>query len=1378
MTLRSAEVTPVQNLTIPNAYTQWLNRLKRFLAVYRKGLITGKELDKYQLYLLNTGQFNANFTLAELERLNYPRSPFAMMHAHTYLRATETWSMEIMRILYQEKYPQRLFPIWVDSILFWHELRRYCRVIDEKEIGNHIASLYQELNANGGYLNTNIWIKLNKTDNVDILTHKKRIEQEIRSNIFRLVIQAQNNGILLPLLNEVRAGNSVKAFPQSTELLDQLETLFPQVKRDALLQLPTLRAELNLPGNLENAEISWYGKVFSKAKLHRLLIPQVKNPQALKAWAIDNPQPFAEMLAIIQERLGEERPSVSAYVELLKQWIAENVNPVINTFDQKTIYFFPDNFKDMEALVLCDCATVPEDVNSLMGNIGYRIDPVRIQRVVLREFPGLFIDQATTLAFFQRFTTTTMLSKLPSEERNNLEAVFAATILQIQTTPNNNNILPISFLKELEQLKSLTSKLEPNFKIYASFILDYLNELIRLYPQKSAIRLVVDAEVKETLAQFLHACQRNDLAMAIRCSQTIAEILLLDLEYRPMQEKVSTIVSKNLLQNFPVQGVMTTPYAMRAFTRVLQLLDTQYVNRPCHIAVTNQSYFELLHNLERLNTRHIAASLVRHLTNIDPNADIIYIEIHPNNVVETKQFAHDVHGLLTCLKSTQWPLKPRTLVVDVTLNALNDSEITGFLNAARPLIESGYLNIILIQSGTKFLGRGLDVRSLGILTVINNGTHEWLAVNRQIVAFNQHEIVDESTIDFFSYFINQRSAAANYIQLINRNVHFVYTTILRLLNQLEVAQHSRLQITMSSDARACYVALNLTGLLPEVDDGFKSSVDKIEEFSADVLKYLIHPLCLLYRLPLTERVSIGFPLTSVNIVFDSLRFTIGLEDDEQLKQYAEILAYAAFVINRHHEPKLFFDLNADKQYELRHRYLKEKTQQYTAMTPGANRELSFEFEANGSENSYHNQTTQTTRQMKRRVRIKNGHVAVDREVSRDAYGHTEFRPYRVEIPLRGVGRVLLTDPRVSLSMRRMSVSCLTRIARAGQPIYHHVNSVFDNCDGVVSLASMEMLGSWNSALVYGPFTLNQQRKIYFYLYQMRIELFINDRKFSEDAIMIKQGHMRIPLSRMGIDDREFLIREGIYERDRSIFRFPNQVSRFDMLHIPDCYDPTRFSIEDDKLVIERDFIYCTYPGVTVYKRYMGREFTCFEIDMWGVKDPNLARFMRLMTAVYIKDKKQVGFLARDKNFTHFLFNLANQGDEGLFLEAVTYVLKKKHMLNNLLQRYQEETHVEDSQQYPFQTDKRFNWPSGNGGQSYTGDRQLIVEALALLKQLIIELAPLPVLPTCLPQSIAPGSAQTASQLGTFPVPRTSVPLQIGSISPAVHEPGQRPNMSS
>jgi hypothetical protein len=162
---------------------------------------------------------------------------------------------------------------------------------------------------------------------------------------------------------------------------------------------------------------------------------------------------------------------------------------------------------------------------------------------------------------------------------------------------------------------------------------------------------------------------------------------------QPLKTDFTAVVRGSYLKDCPnVQAVAVTPYAMRSFVRVLQVLDPQPNTQ---IAVTNQSYYELLENFERMNGRTCSVELIRQVGEVKEEADIIFLEMHPNNVVETRQYAHDALQLLSNL--AKWPQKQRTLVLDVTLNALDDEEVLSVLSQASRLVQVGDLNVILIQ---------------------------------------------------------------------------------------------------------------------------------------------------------------------------------------------------------------------------------------------------------------------------------------------------------------------------------------------------------------------------------------------------------------------------------------------------------------------------------------------------------------------------------------------------------------------------------------------------------------------------------------------------------------------------------------------------------
>ncbi len=186
---------------------------------------------------------------------------------------------------------------------------------------------------------------------------------------------------------------------------------------------------------------------------------------------------------------------------------------------------------------------------------------------------------------------------------------------------------------------------------------------------------------------------------------------------------------------------------------------------------------------------------------------------------------------------------------------------------------------------------------------------------------------------------------------------------------------------------------------------------------------------------------------------------------------------------------------------------------------------------------------------------------------------------------------------------------------------------------------------------------------------------------------------------MAVEDRAFLIREGYYTIDRSIpsITGPNRFN-FQMQFIPPKDKLTmQFSLKDNQLIIEHDLLCCAVPGVSIYYRVLGDQLTCYEIDYWNEKDPVVARFLRLITAAYVKDalsSSGISFKARNSQFTHFVFNLNYEVGNALLQEAINVIAFYKKSISKGLQSVKLDEH-----QYQFYTTNSFsssqiNWPSG------------------------------------------------------------------------------------
>lgn len=1264
------------------AYMLWFNRVKYVLKAYKRELIAESQAIYFQQFLLDMGQFNASFTSKELERLGYPKSPFAITEQHSYLRSVETWAMKILRSQYQQQPGNAdLYPIWLDSSLFWKELERYCEVIDgKKDIEAELATRLHNKQI--------IWIRLQKP------AEKGSAQNAVNCALCDMLCEKQS--IPEPMRNILKKAKRISQ--ADFAVLD--EFFKQQLEQMRKKEVAKVKQELTTP--LSN-QSQWFNRIFKWARKKDLLPEGIVCPEQLTQFAVNENGLFEQWLAKLRDSMviTDIQIDVGCYLRCVDEWRKDNLTP----WQGKFIYFICAQFQGMEALVFVKHNEAQQEFwfpKSIVNQLGYRISPFRAINKILELYPGLFFDSSTTENFWNTFISVTEVQSLTSIQELTIEEskTDAIEFTQLNLSDWQNN------------LKQQIPHLAKSFCLYGQFIQGFLDYYCtNQFP--NSVHMVADEEIAQALKAFLFAAQRDDLATAVRCAQSISEIFLLCLNWNPLEKLLPEIVRQQL-SGYPVQQVCMMPYAMRAFALVFQLLGKEDT---LNIVATNQSYFEWLHRLAELGKKpQIMKETVRHLNDITPSADIIFVEIHPNNAVENSQFAHDVRQLICTMSGSEWANKQRTLVVDVTLNALNEREVLDLLQEAQSLLQTGRLNLMLLQSLTKFAQIGLDKCSAGLLVVLNSGLN-WQSLNQAIKVFTRQEPANVLTMNFFSYFMTQTTLIKEYLALINQNVRFVYEQATQQFSRLETVPNQGLfQLTMSTDPRACYVAWSLKGAFSDSFHEFYFEPHTLEGFSQDVLDFLIIPICEALKLPLTQRWSIGFPLSSASAVLDTVRLTIGLESREQLQHYVDVIIYAAFVLNRQQNKTLFFVRNSDNQYDLRRRYLTEKAEQFKAMTPGLNCRYEINFES--SDPTYGSCTDPSTgyrRPLRRHVLLDNGRVTWWQEGFNSRTLLSFEQAQRICVHIQGSkGPVDLYDERVSWPDRRMAIACLTECFVDQQQKYQNVNLLWDTYRKIVSFESFEILGLWSDACHYGPFSvIGNQGKIYFSLEHRQITVKINDEIIPEDNLVVKKGGINIPFVRLPVDEREFLLREGAYSNKPFVAAFygftrPNYIQ-------PIPQDKIRLTYQDHQLIIERDFVCFQGQGVTVYKRFLGGDETCLEIDFWGEKDPELARFFRLLVAIEMKETHRKSCLARDRRFFHFIIRSSYENVDQLVQEAVIKISDYQAQLKVLLKNYQGKETC--SQQYRFQCDGDYpdlSWPSRLSGIGYINGKEIILEAMSTL----------------------------------------------------------------
>ncbi|KAL9657098.1 hypothetical protein ABK040_002724 [Willaertia magna] len=465
-----------------------------------------------------------------------------------------------------------------------------------------------------------------------------------------------------------------------------------------------------------------------------------------------------------------------------------------------------------------------------------------------------------------------------------------------------------------ELFNSLISKMKEQLKMYC----DSSSEL-----HLCLIKYLFNNKLKE-YTNILQNYNSNKIHKLIMAVQEMVEVWLLLMDFFPLQkEEVKKIFvdTSSYLENIqPI--VHFTPYAMRSFIRPIQATKSMFINEK-KIQSPVQLYFELLLTLNVMKNN---TSIYISQTDEDiQDCNIYFFDIHPNNATETALFSRDLVKICKNIKKYD-KNRLRLLVVDVTLNSAEDEEIQKFLKECKDMIQSGEWCVLLVKSLTKLMQFGFDILNGGLLLIYNCGDN-WKEFNDLLQKLEEEEPLHPLSQQYFANLLKHGGNLLDcYIKLINKNTVKLYDKILNLYKTLEIPYDKKLiDLTCNTDEKSCYIALNCEKYF--IDNIEMLDEGKICKFVADIIDFLIIPLSWYLNLPLTQRMSIGFPLSSINECFYAIRLTVGLEEDQLLSDYALVMAYTCFVLNRAHSSEKLIEEN------YRRSFLREKVDIFKAAYP-------------------------------------------------------------------------------------------------------------------------------------------------------------------------------------------------------------------------------------------------------------------------------------------------------------------------------------------------------------------------------------------------------------------------------------------------------------
>lgn len=405
----------------------------------------------------------------------------------------------------------------------------------------------------------------------------------------------------------------------------------------------------------------------------------------------------------------------------------------------------------------------------------------------------------------------------------------------------------------------------------------------------------------ETYLRISRAVNLDDFIFQF---QSLLELLSLVIDIKGITIESTEILKAKIEINqisIPYNATYVLNYGMSAFTAIINALFDSFEN--CTIEIFNQGYFELLNNMD--NLQH-TVKRIKYTDDISTESSIVFIDMHPNNAVEKELYSHNVRKLFDRLyldyknrvKDSPGIYKTKkTIVIDATVNIMFDIELIDIIKEAAPLVESGLINLIIVQSLTKFHQLSADKFSAGILYLMNNNGEYWTSFNERLKEYCVASQPDRIVRTYFAAFCEYGSEALmrNHDK-INGNTKFLYDLVKAQLAHFNYSRDNFLmEMTSSIDDGSSYISFNYRKLTRYMYQAKFISDKHISNINKEIIKFIVR-LSNIQGIQLTQRQSIGFGVCNIGECDFAIRLTVGLEQVSDLQKLARILTYVCYAL--------------------------------------------------------------------------------------------------------------------------------------------------------------------------------------------------------------------------------------------------------------------------------------------------------------------------------------------------------------------------------------------------------------------------------------------------------------------------------------------------
>lgn len=360
------------------------------------------------------------------------------------------------------------------------------------------------------------------------------------------------------------------------------------------------------------------------------------------------------------------------------------------------------------------------------------------------------------------------------------------------------------------------------------------------------------------------------------------------------------------------RGAHLTDYGLKAFSQVFDAAKDQVVasgRDTLNVEAFHNIYFELNDKLRttvksakggKVSLQspttvgdYLASKRFEELDAKLHGVDVVMVDIHPNDATKREIVSNDVKTLIDGLfdKKTAEAGFRLTVMIDITLNHPGEDEVMAIRKHAEPYIASGKLNLVFLESLAKFAQLGMDKHSGGLVFAYNDNTN-WAEFNRSLTEAKERDTVDPTIHKYFqALYKHAQAEQIEYLQAVRANTKLMHTLLATTFAKLKVAKGA-FTIAPNTDDGSCYVAIRFDDftsmfLTPEQMGDYEAQ----HKMTVDILEMGINTLLRKTGLPVAMRESFGFPISNLGETGTEVRFTIGIESEAKLQQYADILAY-------------------------------------------------------------------------------------------------------------------------------------------------------------------------------------------------------------------------------------------------------------------------------------------------------------------------------------------------------------------------------------------------------------------------------------------------------------------------------------------------------